>query len=267
MAERHDRFRERLPGWVGEWLPAEDAAWCEAHARECAECAALAEWLRGRLPALADEAGHVPVSALEQLRARPDTLTALERELVERHLAGCELCRGDAEAIPAVARVVPMRRVHDWRWWGATAAVAAALVMFVRVKETAQVPPPAPRPGATATAPAAVRMPRIVFSDLQRDAGATASVARDSLRGATDTLELVLPTLFVDGPEPAQLTIRSERDGRVVSQRSVDVAALARPLRFVHEGGAWAAGAHQLVLVPHAGRDTLATRTFRFRLD
>src|SRR5262245_30146252 len=98
MTSDHDRFRAGLPGYLLELLPDADQAWSQNHMAACPASAPLLERMRSRMPELQDEAGHVPVSVLEEY-AHASQHTTLERELVRRHLIGCELCRGDLEAI------------------------------------------------------------------------------------------------------------------------------------------------------------------------
>jgi hypothetical protein len=93
MTDPHLRFRSLAAEYLAEVLPPDESAWMDSHLEECADCAVLLQRVRTRLPGLAHDAGHLPVSILDRWLHSPDEFTPFERELVERHLARCERCR------------------------------------------------------------------------------------------------------------------------------------------------------------------------------
>jgi len=93
MTDPHLQFRSLAAEYLAEVLPPDESAWMDSHLKECADCAVLLQRVRTRLPGLAHDAGHLPVSILEPWPHSRDEFTPLERELVERHLARCERCR------------------------------------------------------------------------------------------------------------------------------------------------------------------------------
>src|SRR5215471_16471576 len=230
MANDHERFRASLPGYLLELLPDADQAWSQTHMAACPDCAALLERVRSRMPALQDEAGHVPVSVLEEY-AHSSQLTPLERELVRRHLTSCELCRGDLEAIGGRHTREPAALLRlRWRGWltaGSLAAAAALIAIVVRVQgskpprpaitEHSATPPPGARPTQSLVA---VNEPRLRFPDELRGGG-TQAVA-DTLRGSPAGLVLQLPTLFLPGADSVELRIL-DTHGEVLARRFVSL--------------------------------------------
>src|SRR5262245_5545538 len=137
MSDAHARFRSSLAAHVAEVLTGDETAWMESHARECAACAGLLSRIRDRLPEAMANAGHAPVSLLERWVRAPAQLTALERELLRRHLAECDTCREEAGVIAELSGVAPVavlpwtaRRRRRWALGGGLVAAATLLAVF-----------------------------------------------------------------------------------------------------------------------------------------
>jgi hypothetical protein len=270
MANDHDRFRAILPGYFLELLPDADQAWAETHTATCRDCAELLERVRSRMPELQDEAGHVPVSVLEEY-AHASRLTPLERELVRRHLIGCEFCRGDLAAISGgPARVPAALRWRGWLTAGSLAAAAVLVAVLVRVQGSRPTPPAitehsvTPLQGVRPT-PSLVGItePRLRFQDQLRG-GSTQAVV-DTVRGSQAGLVLQLPTLFLPGADSVELRILDDRE-EVLARRFVSQEDLAHEVRIELPRGQWHSGTYRLTVTPLAISHSSALRTFPFRL-
>jgi hypothetical protein len=269
----HERFRSSLPGYLLELLPDDDQAWSQTHLATCTDCASLLERVCSRMPELQDEAGHVPVSVLEEY-AHARHLTPLERELVRRHLILCQLCRGDFEAISGrptrEPAAFPRSRWRGWLTAGSLAAAAALIAILVRVQGS-KPPPPAitedsvtPAQGARPTSSlVALNEPRLRFPDQLR--GGTMQAVAETLRGGPAGLVVQLPTLFLPGADSLELRILDRR-GEVLARRLVGQEELAHEVRVELPRGQWHPGVYRLTVTPLASSDSTSPRTFPFRL-
>jgi len=166
----HARFRNRIAlVEVGLLTEAESEAF-RTHAADCASCREAWEAYSGEPGEPADETtGHVPAALLARWHTGTD-LSALERELVERHLASCEACREDlalvrsraSEPPGAVLRLDRHRR-RAWFQGAAAGALVAAAAMAIVLRPGS--PPtrsgaiPWVVPGTTRGAEAALAVP------------------------------------------------------------------------------------------------------------
>ena len=285
MIDGHERFRESLAPWLAELLPPSEAAWMDAHAAECQSCRNQFERVCSRLPDLKYDAGHTPVSLLEVFVSAPTKLTPLERRLVTRHIASCEVCRGDAEELAAARRVprpiVPITGAarHHLAPYGLLAAAALTAVFlllphapWVRVRTAPPVREPARAPSEHVTPPPPTSPPPktsdtrpvLVLLDHARGAPTEAIPAIDLHRDET-VLRTKLPPVFMDPDEPVALLVE-HAEGERVLERALSARALQQVLELTPEHGAWRAGGYLLHIVPGGGRDTTATRTFEFMI-
>jgi hypothetical protein len=284
MRDDHGRFRSLLAAYLAEVLPDEDGAWLEQHVAACPSCAGLIERVRRRLPELAHDGGHIPVSLLERWALEPGSMTPLERELVRRHVADCEICRGDAEELIAAAgrpgqRAGAEPRAATLRRWVVPTAAAAAVLLLVflvrgafltRVRTVAvprggEVTGGSGGAGPEATNPVAANIVVIALAERQRSARPEGLRARGVIAPA-DSLQLELPALFI--PEGDTVVARILRaDGGLVWGQFLNASALGANLAPGRPVEGWRPGRYRLVLIPRAGRDTAATREYVFELD
>src|SRR5262245_36591023 len=271
MPDLHDRFRGMLAAHVADLLPDEDAVWMATHARECAACAALQERIRSRLPGLADDGDHAPVSLLVRWVRAPERIPALERGLLERHLAACVTCREDAEEMTRLAGVrrMPAPRAIFLRRWrgplaaGLVAAAALTVVFAVRLADWA-------RPGRPDTKAPPTRgemMPAVPEGRavVLLDHAQNTPLPGISVAGANAGLRLRVPPLDF-GTDPEVLARILAEDGSTVWEASLSASALQQDIVPAMPPVGWSAGIYRLRLIPAAGRDTAATREFVFRL-
>ncbi len=85
----HDWVRGRLAAYVTGWLDETDRARFERHVSDCPECRDALESLR---TPDANLGRHLPDAMIAQWERRRDRLKGLQREIVRRHLAGCDEC-------------------------------------------------------------------------------------------------------------------------------------------------------------------------------
>jgi len=279
VTDPHARFRERLAGHLAEVLPAEDEAWMVSHAAACEACAALRERVRARLPEVAEEAGHVPVRMLEHWVRAPGDFTPLERHLLERHLADCEDCRGDAEEL-ARARGVPWirprprsARAGTLRRVALGVAVAASLVAVFLVGRLERLAPMAPGTGVAPPEPTRAAPPapaattetrRLVIHDRSRGEGEAGVPSVQLARGGTD-LTIQLPTLFLDPTDSLRLRVLDAEGGLVV-ERVLPAGDAARDVALTPRSGTWVAGAYRVELEPVRRGEGARVRVYAFRL-
>jgi len=279
VTDPHARFRELLAGHLAEVLPAEDEAWVESHAAGCDACAALRERVRARLPAVADDAGHAPVELLERWVRAPGDFTPLERRLLERHLAGCETCRGDAEELARALGVTPLvpsprsRPGDTLRRAMLGVAVAASLVAVFLVGRLDHVAPTAPGTRSAPPAPARTRPAapapspetrRLVIHDRMRGDEAPAVPSVRLARGATD-LRIQLPTLFLEPADSLRLRVLDAR-GDLVAEHVLSAGESAREVALTPRSGSWVAGDYRVELEPVRHGDGARVRVYGFRL-
>ena len=272
MTDAHERFRSRLAESLAGLLPEAEAAWMDAHAAECAECTELLMRMRARLPALAVDAEHAPVSLLENWVRAPGKLTALERELLERHLDACDSCREEARELASLAGLAPPRiRVpHHWRGpLGAGFAAAAVLTAIFAVRLSEHTSPPVqvrPQPVAPAEPAPAEPLPALTIALRERSRGEAPGgepSAATPVPGAA--LRLKLPPLFID--DAHEVLVRLEDgEGAVVWEARMSARALGDTLAPTVGAAGWHSGPYLLRVVPEAGRDSAAARVFAFRL-
>src|SRR5262245_48021767 len=163
--------------------------WMAAHAGECADCGDLLSRSRARLAELGSSGVHIPMKMLSGFLLEPDQLTALERELVARHLKSCDSCRMDMEEMARAAGVPPRMKgpgTLGGGWSGVgVILVAIAVVAAVLVWRQARHPPPTSAPPVAAIPPrnpeaALGGAPLLVFHDQVRAASRPAP-ASDTL--------------------------------------------------------------------------------------
>ena len=285
MSDAHERFHANAAAYLADVLPDIEASWMDAHAAECKDCADLLSRVRTRLPGLKYEGGHAPVSVLERWAHSPEEFTPLERELVMRHLAECELCRGDAKEmmdLAGIARVVPApvaargpsRRALTT---ALVAAAALAVVFAVRLiswrspSAPARSNPPSgvPTPNSTGIAPPPPTMVSgasqlIELRERMRGEGAD-SVVKAVVPPPGTGVRIRVPHLFVR--ERELLVVRVIRaDGAIIWEDSLDARGLERELEPPAPPGGWSAGGYRVEVIPGAGADTVAKRSFEFTL-
>ena len=287
MTDPHVRFRALAAAYLAEVLPPHESMWMDTHLQECADCATLLERVRRRLPELAHDAGHLPVSVLERRVESPDEFTELERELVEHHLAGCERCRAEVEEMESLAGVehavtVPVH-AHDMRpralGWGlpvwvpvaAAAVLAAVFLSQLTMSRRANLRPATITPQVDSSGETVPGQPSsaaatelIVLPDRMRGAGAD-SAPHASVPAQGTALMLQLPPLFLGDVERVEARV-VRYDGTIVWKQVIDARTTASPLAPSAPPGGWSPGRYRLEIVPGAGADTSATRTFDFRL-
>jgi hypothetical protein len=285
MSDVHKRFHANAAAYLAEVLPDTEAAWMDAHTTECKACADLLARVRARLPELAHDGGHAPVSVLERWVHSPGEFTPLELELVERHFAECDVCRDDAmemAQLAGVVRIVP-RRVATQRPTRRTltsrlvaAAALAVVVAVIRVAswrspkapEGLRQPPGAPpiRAGANSPQPVIVSGARqlIELREQMRGDGADSAVtAVVPLPGMG--VRIRVPRLFLG--ERGLLAVRVLRaDGVVLWADTVGARGLEREILPTTPPGGWSAASYRLEIVPDGGADTVAMRVFDFTL-
>lgn len=116
------------------------------HSRTCAGCREVLNLLAAEKGEKPEAPGHIPSAILARWDRMKSTVHGLERELLERHLAGCESCRQELDLLAeetvagqegassggGVLRLDPHLRRRAW-FQGAVAgaALAAAAVLVV----------------------------------------------------------------------------------------------------------------------------------------
>ncbi|MEQ1832428.1 MAG: hypothetical protein ABL977_05175 [Candidatus Eisenbacteria bacterium] len=276
-ADPHVRYRDALALEFAGLLADSDAAWMAQHATECAACRSLRERVRARVHELRVDEGHAPAEMLSAWLHEPSAFTPLEAELVQRHLAACATCRAELAEMAAFAQQpVPVARArrHDWRGpalAGLAAAAALVAVFFARVHEPASLAPgalPTPKTVLPAQpAPAPVISARLVIPERTRAAAPeTLPVVR--LQPAVTQLRLRLPALFMEPGERVEVRLARADGERAPVVRTVRAASLAEDLVVeLMPADAWIDGVYRIRIIPDAGRDTAATREFRFRIE
>lgn len=283
MSDLHDRFRASLAAHLAEVLSEDESAWMEAHARECAECAGLLERVRERLPGLELDGGHAPAALIARwIRSSPE-LTPLERELVERHLAECEVCRGDAEEMSKLAglpAVLPLRTgpkvpAHSSllvRVAASAAVIAVVAVIAVQLTGRRETRLAGPSPG-TITRPGGAEpgaTPRareaVTIKLLDRDRAEAGEVVPSATLVADSTRLLIqLPPIFLGSAR--RVTARVVLgEGTLIWERVLNAEALARPLEPEVATGVWTPGRYRLEIVPEQDPSGTSTRTYKFEL-
>lgn len=276
MLDPHKRFRSDIAGHLAEVLSAEEAAWMAAHATECEACRDVLGRVRARLPELGVAGGHPPATLLSAWLRGTEPFTPLEAKLLEQHLAHCDECRAELDEMARFTGIVPggataARERRLRRGYGAAGLLVAAVLIAVVATNLQRRAPVAPdstwRQGTLAPPPTPAGLapaPLLVFADRMRGADEGVPVV-DTLRAPARRLRVRLPLLFL-GAAPSALVTVAREDGTPVADLLVAREALGRELELVPADGAWTAGNYELRVIPGGGRDTSATRRYRFVL-
>lgn len=275
MRDDHERFQAQLAGHLAEVLSPEESAWTTEHASACDACRGLLERVKARLPEFSADAGHAPPALLSAWLREPGGFTPLERELLVRHLADCEACRADLVEMAQFAGLpapltMAAREPRHWRGYGAAGLVAAAALIAVvvtRFREPVVAPPPAPQHEAPVLTVAIVpptSEPLLVFADRVRG-GSIETVLVDTLHALAPRLRVRLPQLFLESSDSARVMVVHSGGGGV-ADRVLVAHELQSDFVLSPPSGNWSPGKYELRVIPDAGRDTSATRRYRFKL-
>jgi hypothetical protein len=279
MSDPHGKFRSMVAAYLADLLTPDEVAWMDSHSQECAACAELLQRVRTRLPELATEAQHLPVSMLEHWVHSHEEFTPLERQLVEHHLRRCEQCRAEVTEMAKLAgkslvspmgakRVTPRRRALTSAVAIAAGLVAVFAVRFAYLRSASAPTPPirsAPAPGPPGTA---AQRPAPLLIALQEPlrGSAAETVVRVMLPAPEADLELQVPRLFLNQNEGVAVRLIGV-DGAVLWTGVQDATALEKPLRPPVPPAGWSPGLYRLEVVPGAGADTAAKRVYSFKLE
>jgi hypothetical protein len=272
---RHLWFRDRLEALAAGILDPDEERRISEHLASCPECREAAPGASIGEPG-AGRGEHVSASVLVRWPRIAASMSALERGLVEHHLARCEACREDlrlaAAAMTAHGPGGPEERKRPWLrirreiWlggWaiGATAA-AAALAITWRISALER---PAVGPASTPPVALEIQVARAGahLRDVTRGSGAPAATTLDL--AAREPVVLSFEPLNV--PDDAQVGLEVARAGGGV------VAAVGRRQRELYpdrriilgsESSPLPEGEYVLRLIARPGAASADTQSYAF---
>ncbi len=259
--DQHARFPALLSDYLLDVLDEQQCALIEAHARECGACGTLLAQARARRTDWWDGSGHATVRLLSVWASKPDSLSASDRALVERHLERCPECREDARVlgghaaatdVPARDGAQPPANHNAGLVWAFAGGLAAVLLVFVFMN-----PPRAPEPGVAVKpevrqpsesvtppagapraplapapnsepAPVAVAMAPVSLEGALRGAEGVAKAARVDLPNGAQVVPFTLPALFLDGATTVVAELHDASGGVLWREELPAARALAR---------------------------------------
>lgn len=296
--DRHASFRERIALHVAGLLAEDEERAFAAHAEECHACHEVLSAYRREDESGGSEGGHIPAGVLAAWPRASRELVGRERELVRTHLATCEACRAELEALgyppelnatvlsPAsrdgasthrVESSAPSRqsggggRIAVWSGWLAAASLAVALILRSGLEPahgpTRPVPAPVQRPvtpspgSGLASEPVRLESPR---------RGLRSTVRKFGIGLDTRFVVLGIPPLEIPDSARVEITCAGS-EGHPIASLQVRNSDLfgRRGIAFASDAGVWRPGRYSLVVSGRPGPGAILTtpETARYEFE